>query len=248
MGKRGRRAHPDILTPREWEVLGLLRERLTNEQIAERLGISLDGAKYHVSEILSKLGASTREEAAAWRPIQVRPWWKRLIAAPAAILGAATVVVATAGLAVLGWGVVVTSGPAQEVAEPTATPVEDSIEGTAEEVSAIKIVLESLRRQPCTHPDASSAKATLSTMDEVRYLLKERLTGEVVGPTETPWVAGLEQFTPSSAPVWLVEVKSDISARIKPGNACVPEPTSNLVLTLVADGVITGGQWSRLAD
>ena len=37
MGKRGRRPHPDILTPREWEVLDLLRERLTNEQIAERL-------------------------------------------------------------------------------------------------------------------------------------------------------------------------------------------------------------------
>src|SRR5437870_6830580 len=67
MGKRGRRPHPDILTPREWEVLDLLRERLTNEQIAERLGITLDGAKYHVSEILSKLGVATREEAAAWR-------------------------------------------------------------------------------------------------------------------------------------------------------------------------------------
>jgi DNA-binding NarL/FixJ family response regulator len=49
MGTRGRRPHPDILTPREWEVLGLLRERLTNEQIAERLGTTLDGAKYHVS-------------------------------------------------------------------------------------------------------------------------------------------------------------------------------------------------------
>ena len=55
----------DDLTPREREVFDLLRLGLTNEEIAERLGISLDGAKYHVSQILSKLGVSTREDAAA---------------------------------------------------------------------------------------------------------------------------------------------------------------------------------------
>lgn len=48
MRGRGRPPHPDILTPREWQVLGLLRLRLTNEEIGERLGISADGAKYHV--------------------------------------------------------------------------------------------------------------------------------------------------------------------------------------------------------
>src|SRR5439155_19398532 len=108
MGKRGRQEHPDILTPREWEVLDLLRERLTNEQIADRLGISLHGAKYHVSSILSKLGASNREEAAAWLPTELRPWWKRFIAVPAAILGATTLVGVTAALAMLAWGVVET--------------------------------------------------------------------------------------------------------------------------------------------
>ena len=56
--------HPDELTPREREVFDLLRLGLTNEEIAERLGISLDGAKYHVSQILSKLGVATRTEAA----------------------------------------------------------------------------------------------------------------------------------------------------------------------------------------
>lgn len=67
MASRGRPRHPDILTPREWEVLVLVREGLTNEQIAERLGVSLAGAKYHVSEILSKLEVTTREQAAAWQ-------------------------------------------------------------------------------------------------------------------------------------------------------------------------------------
>jgi DNA-binding CsgD family transcriptional regulator len=64
---RGRPKHPDILTPREWQVLDLIREGLTNEQIARRLGISENGVKYHVLEILSKLGVSSRYEAAAWR-------------------------------------------------------------------------------------------------------------------------------------------------------------------------------------
>ena len=65
MSKRGRPKHPDILTPREWEVLALLRESLSNDEIAQRLGISLAGAKYHVSEILGKLGVTSRDEAAS---------------------------------------------------------------------------------------------------------------------------------------------------------------------------------------
>ena len=66
--RRGRPPYPDILTPREQEVMALLREGLTNQQIADRLGISRSGVAYHVSEILSKLGVATREEAAAWQP------------------------------------------------------------------------------------------------------------------------------------------------------------------------------------
>ena len=68
MRKRGRPPYPDILTPREWEVLELLRQGLSNPEIAERLGISRDGAKYHVSEVLSKLAGDSREQAASWPP------------------------------------------------------------------------------------------------------------------------------------------------------------------------------------
>lgn len=41
----------------------LLRKGHTNGEIAEVLGISLDGAKFHVAEIISKLGADSREDA-----------------------------------------------------------------------------------------------------------------------------------------------------------------------------------------
>lgn len=68
MARRGRRPHPDILTPREWEVLDLLRAGLTNDEIARKLGISLQGAKFHVSEILGKLQLADRTSAAGWQP------------------------------------------------------------------------------------------------------------------------------------------------------------------------------------
>jgi len=61
MKRSGRPPYPDLLTPREQEVLSLLRERLSNEEIAQRLGVTLAGAKYHVSEILGKLGVSSRD-------------------------------------------------------------------------------------------------------------------------------------------------------------------------------------------
>ena len=68
MKRLGRPPYPDVLTPRQWQVLALLREGLSNEQIAGRLGISLDGVKFHVSEILGKLGVTSRNEAARWQP------------------------------------------------------------------------------------------------------------------------------------------------------------------------------------
>src|SRR5262249_28043695 len=53
------------LTARELEVLGLLVAGLTNREIGGRLFISENTAGVHVSNILGKLGASRRLEAAA---------------------------------------------------------------------------------------------------------------------------------------------------------------------------------------
>lgn len=58
----------ESFTKRQREVLALLAKGLTNPQIGDRLGISRDGAKWHVGEILLRLGIDSREEAAdVWR-------------------------------------------------------------------------------------------------------------------------------------------------------------------------------------
>ena len=52
-----------LLTPREWDVLELMRAGLTTAEIAERLFVSATTVRTHVSAILHKLEVSDRSEA-----------------------------------------------------------------------------------------------------------------------------------------------------------------------------------------
>jgi DNA-binding CsgD family transcriptional regulator/tetratricopeptide (TPR) repeat protein len=55
-----------VLTPREREVATLIAEGLTNVELARRLYISKKTAAVHVSNILGKLGLSSRTQVAGW--------------------------------------------------------------------------------------------------------------------------------------------------------------------------------------
>jgi DNA-binding NarL/FixJ family response regulator len=55
----------DRLTERELEVLGLVTSGLRNTEIAARLGVSENTAKFHLRNILEKLHAESRTELAA---------------------------------------------------------------------------------------------------------------------------------------------------------------------------------------
>ena len=54
-----------LLTPRQREVLALVSEGMTNQEIALRLYIQRGTVKNHLHHILKKIGASNRHEAAA---------------------------------------------------------------------------------------------------------------------------------------------------------------------------------------
>jgi len=92
------------LNARQRDVLRLIADGYTNAQIAERCDITLDGAKWNVSEILGKLGLDSREEAADyWR---WRSCLRHRLAAPMrAIVGlSAFKWIAAGGLAVVAIG------------------------------------------------------------------------------------------------------------------------------------------------
>jgi DNA-binding NarL/FixJ family response regulator len=54
------------LTPREAEVLGLVRRGLANKQIARRLGISERTVKAHLTAVFQRIGVADRTQAALW--------------------------------------------------------------------------------------------------------------------------------------------------------------------------------------
>jgi DNA-binding CsgD family transcriptional regulator len=135
MRTRGRPRHPDILTPREWEVFSLIEQGASNDEIAQRLGVTERTAKYHVSEILSKLGVSSREQAVmavaerSARPVGLAGLFGHwaLAAKAAATLAAGGVLV---GVAVLAWGVVRDEG------DETAISADMTVEEISERVLA----------------------------------------------------------------------------------------------------------------
>jgi DNA-binding CsgD family transcriptional regulator/catechol 2,3-dioxygenase-like lactoylglutathione lyase family enzyme len=64
--RRGRPAHDDVLTPAEWRIAHGIQHGMTNREIAARRGISLDAVKFHVSNVLAKLGLEDRKALRTW--------------------------------------------------------------------------------------------------------------------------------------------------------------------------------------
>lgn len=172
MTRRGRPPHPDILTPRQWEVLDHLRRGYSDQQIADALDLTLAGAKYHVSEILTKLGVSSREGAAAWQPNEPRaPWWRRALALSLAVkvAGAAIVVAAAAGLAVLAWGVANSRAGDDAPTKPNAV-FEDLVlppPNTPPQLTREQALIEASR---WVGGDIRAADVQVSTMDAINIV------------------------------------------------------------------------------
>jgi DNA-binding CsgD family transcriptional regulator len=67
---RGRPRHDDVLTPAEWRVAEAVRHGMTNPEIARRQQVSVEAVKYHVSNLLIKLGMSRRAQLRRWDGVQ----------------------------------------------------------------------------------------------------------------------------------------------------------------------------------
>ncbi|PZF81248.1 VOC family protein [Jiangella anatolica] len=63
---RGRPRYADVLTPAEWRVVDGVRHGMTNRQIADRRGTSVDAVKFHVANALAKLGLPDRRALRHW--------------------------------------------------------------------------------------------------------------------------------------------------------------------------------------
>lgn len=118
------RTRVEEVTDRQLEVARLVAAGRTNPEIAEALGITLDGAKYHVSELLGRLGLERREEIAGWYREEARPrrtrWLRALIGSP---LAAGATAAGVAGAVVLGVLLVsaLDGARAEDPASPAAT-------------------------------------------------------------------------------------------------------------------------------
>jgi|GEM_PF-2585298 len=136
------------LTDRQMEVLELLARGYTNPQIADKLGITLDGAKWHVREIIAKLGVASREEAAGQWRARNRPGVRVVrtlsgLTAPMALkwFAAGAAVVLVAGGIVLAIASLERGGPADPASSetPHTTPTAAATVATQTAVSSVTV-------------------------------------------------------------------------------------------------------------
>ncbi len=166
-----RRTDFDALTSRQRDVLALIARGRTNGEIATELGIGFESVKSHVSEILTRLQVTTREEAAAaWksrgRRVPFPGWLAALVTwKMAAASVAALVVVGTVA------GMVASRGngddePASQVAETFVEPVPAGMQaGPQSEMAFGEGDIHEARLDLATRLGVSASSVRLYTME-----------------------------------------------------------------------------------
>lgn len=193
----------DELTPRQREVMALMAKGRTNPEIATELGMTIDGAKWHVREILSKLGVDSREEAVrAWR--QQRHGLARTLIVLGGGATAAAALVAIGLGAWLAWphGV----PPHGAAASPSTTAMAPSatvaIAIRTAPASAIPMgkpisVSDAIARLPASEGEPEAAyDGKLIVVSSVRHFNENANPQSTFGETFRLWDPTSGQFTP----------------------------------------------------
>jgi len=165
-------------------VLALVREGLSNSEIAFRLGVTVNTVRFHVSNLLAKSGAPDRVSLRSWNPQpDEAPWW-RLPAfglpflKPFGIAAGGACAVAAAGIVVI----IAASGRSEEPvpvpqAEQTVVAYPAAVVGTLTRQGGGLVV---------TEPGGSSFKLT-SEMTFARLIGSQVfILGEVEGDSLKP--------------------------------------------------------------
>jgi len=199
------------LTPRQREVLELMARGWTNAEIADHLGVTLDGAKWHVREILAKLDVESREQAAAvWRSRRGLPtrlgsmlrrisgvvslWWVRgsLVAAAVAGTGLAGISIRDA---------VVRDNPTDATPIPTATPHSQRTTGLGTPVADAAAVLDHGLPIPFAECSIATNWARPTLVDMRAKAFTNPLYGDGVRPRPSLYALYLSPFQYISRPM-----------------------------------------------
>lgn len=178
------RTRIEEVTSRQLEVARLVAEGRTNPEIASSLGITLDGAKYHVSELLGRLGLERREEIADWYRSERRGQrMRRFPALFASVQRAFATAAGATAVVTLGvlFAVGLSGGLAQESvgSSPTPTATSSAVASEPGDVPPLGAV-----------GDASSAPQWL---EELPFILRQRLRSdlpEVLSWERVDWTTG----------------------------------------------------------
>ncbi len=174
------RLEPGSWSERERQILDLLAERKTNGEIAEALGLSFYTAKWHVSEILSKLGVESRDEAALyWRA--ERGWRVRTLRAARALFPVAGAKWAV-GLTAAGLGVAGIAAAAAVFANAGASAPAGPPTGAPSDFCAAHSTQCAFARGLAQDIEANDRKALLALSKPVQVTCPDIATSSLPGP------------------------------------------------------------------
>jgi len=245
-------------------VLEHVRLGRTNAEIGEALGISADAAKYHVANMLSKLGLPDRRALAAWQPGEPAPrrWWGAALVGWAARGGrwvaAGVLAAVVAALVAFAFAFLRPTARPASVLAPTATrtsPTPSAVAGTATPSSTPAAPISVSVTPPADAPPSSAfpdGSIDVCVVDrgggvDLRDLLATLETMDL-SPIGTDWGLSsvgsrLTADCGADTSGWMA--RHEIDAPVAPG--CGGTATFDMVLFLVPQGNAVR-EGSKLAD